>query len=64
MASEFFQNGSASKLPTKIDADGTIRMFDPASNTFGAFAPSGQTKPFFKPTSNSYWDKQPGTIVP
>jgi RHS repeat-associated protein len=64
MASEFFQNGSASKLPTKIDADGTIRMFDPASNTFGAFAPSGQAKTFFKPTSNSYWDKQPGTIVP
>lgn len=61
-ASEFFQRGGAQQLPTKIASDGTIRMFDPATNTFGSFAPNGMTKTFFKPTSATYWDRQPGTL--
>lgn len=62
MASEFFQRGGAQQLPTKIASDGTIRMFDPANNTFGSFAPNGMTKTFFKPTSTKYWQRQPGVL--
>lgn len=64
MAAEFFQRGGAERLPTKIASDGTFRMYDPATNTFGSFNPAGQTKTFFKPTSSTYWDRQPGTLVP
>lgn len=62
MASEFFQRGGAQQLPTKIAPDGTIRMFDPTTNAFGSFAPSGMTKTFFKPTSSTYWSRQPGVL--
>ncbi len=62
MGSEFFQRGGAQQLPTKIAPDGTIRMFDPATNTFGSFAPNGMTKTLFKPTSSGYWSKQPGVL--
>ncbi|MGC3995183.1 MAG: RHS repeat-associated core domain-containing protein [Propionicimonas sp.] len=64
MASEFLQRSGKANLPTKIGPDGTIRIYDPASNTFGSFSASGQTKTFFKPTSATYWDRQPGTMVP
>lgn len=62
MASEFFQRGGAQQFPTKIAPDGTVRMFDPATSTFGSFAPNGLTKTFFKPTSPTYWDRQPGVL--
>lgn len=62
MASKFFQRGGAQQIPTKIAPDGTIRMFDPATNTFGSFAPNGMTKTFFKPTSPTYWSRQPGVL--
>jgi len=63
MASEFFQRGGVDGLPTKIASDGTIRMYDPASNTFGSFNPAGQTRTFSKPdpaihgypTNWDYW---------
>jgi hypothetical protein len=59
-ASQFFQDGIANGLPTKIDGGGVIRIFDPASNTFGSFNPNGTTRTFFKPTPPNYWGKQPG----
>ncbi|MGY4719893.1 hypothetical protein [Naumannella huperziae] len=62
MASEFFQRGGAQQIPTKITPDGTIRMFDSATNTFGSFAPNGMTKTFFKPTSPTCWSRQPGVL--
>jgi hypothetical protein len=31
MASDFFQRSQAEKLPTKIDQDGVIRVFDPGT---------------------------------
>ena len=62
-ASQFFQRSQAQGLPTKIDANGVIRVYDPASNTFGAFNPNGTTRTFFKPTSPTYFQRQPGTFV-
>lgn len=60
-ASDFFKRSQTERLPTKIDADGTIRVFDPKNNTFGAYNPDGTTKTFFKPSSQGYWDRQPGS---
>ncbi len=59
-ASDFFRRSQADRLPTKIDADGVIRVYDPRTNTFGSFNPDGTTRTFFKPTSPTYLDRQPG----
>lgn len=60
-ASDFLQRGIKDKLPTKVDKDGVIRMYDPKSNTFGAYNPDGTTRTLFKPTSPTYFERQPGT---
>jgi pyocin large subunit-like protein len=62
MASDFLQRAQREGLPTKIDSNGVIRVYDPQSNTFGALNPDGTTRTFFKPTSATYWDRQPGTL--
>ena len=43
-ASDFLQVSQANKLPTKIDADGIIRVYDQSTNTFAAYNPNGTTK--------------------
>lgn len=60
-ASDFLQRSQRQRLPTKIDADGVVRVYDSRSNTFGAYNPSGTTRTFFKPTSRTYFDRQPGS---
>lgn len=60
-ASQFFRRSQAERLPTKIDADGVIRVYDSKTNTFGAFNPGGTARTFFKPKSPTYWDRQPGS---
>lgn len=59
-ASQFFQQSQQNNLPTLIDPNGTIRVIDPDSNTFGAFNPDGTTKTFFKPLSPTYFSTQKG----
>jgi pyocin large subunit-like protein len=60
-ASQFLQRSQQVRLPNKIDANGVIRVYDPASNTFGAYNPNGTTATFFTPkTGADYWAKQPG----
>jgi hypothetical protein len=61
-AADFFQGSQAQGLPTKISPDGTIRVYDSASNSFGSFNPDGTTKTFFMPSDGqAYWDRQPGS---
>jgi len=60
-ASGFFQRSQRDQLPTKVDAGGIVRAYDPKSNTFGAFNPDGTTRTFFKPSSPGYFDRQPGS---
>jgi hypothetical protein len=58
-ASDFFAKAQEEKFPTKIAPDGTIRIFDRKTNTFGAYNPDGTTKTFFKPKNGpSYWNRQ------
>ena len=61
MASGFLRRSQAERLPTKIDPQGVIRVYDPKTNTFGAFNPNGTTRTFYKPTrGEAYWADQPG----
>jgi hypothetical protein len=63
MASRFFSTSQQLRLPTKLSPDGTIRVFDRQSNTFGSYDIYGATKTFFKPKSPTYWDRQPGILI-
>jgi len=60
-ASNFLQSSLRDSLPAKIDAEGVIRVYDPSTNTFAAFNPDGTTRTFFKPSSPTYFDRQPGS---
>lgn len=61
---QFLQRARAENLPMKLDdTDGTLRVFDPATRTFGAYNRVGMTKTFFKPDSPTYWQRQPGRNV-
>ena len=61
-ASGFFQQGLRDGLPTKLNPkDGSIRIYDPESNTFGAYNADGTTRTFYKldPAQHGYatnWD--------
>ena len=61
-AADFFERGGIGGLPTKIDDAGIIRIYDPATNTFGSYGPSGTIRTFFKPTSKDYWAAQQGRL--
>jgi hypothetical protein len=63
LAWEFQQRAKAEGLPTKIDEDGVVRIFDPKSGAFAAYNRNGTTKTFFKPNSRGYFDRQPGELV-
>ena len=69
MASEFLQNALIRRVPVKIsERNGTIRIYDPVTNTFGSYGPEGTTKTFYKPDAVqygaadnwSYWLRQAG----
>ena len=39
------------------DADGTLRIYDRGTNTFGSYNPDGSTKTFYKPEGGAnYWN--------
>jgi hypothetical protein len=59
-ANEFFLRSDTEGYLKKVGRSGIIRIYDPKTNTFGAYNPNGTTRTFFKPTSPSYWDRQPG----
>jgi RHS repeat-associated protein len=62
MASEFFQRSQfGGGYLTKVDSEGVIRVYDPRTNSFGAFNPNGTTRTFFKPNRGiDYWHDQLG----
>ena len=63
MAWQLGQRAKSERLPTKIDAAGVRRVFDPKTGAFAAYNPDGTTKTFFKPGSPGYFDRQPGRLV-
>jgi hypothetical protein len=59
MAHDFYVKAQEEKFPKKIASDGTIRIYDRKTNTFGAYNPDGTTKTFFKPKNGEkYWKRQ------
>lgn len=63
LAWEFLQRARSEHLPMKVDEDGVIRVFDPATRSFAAYNRDGTTKTFFKPESRDYFERQPGKPV-
>jgi Flp pilus assembly pilin Flp len=71
-AQDLLQRAVEQHLPTKVNpADGSIRVWDPSTDEFGAYNSDGTTKTYFDSGKNSngnrpagraqrYWDKQPG----
>jgi hypothetical protein len=57
-AQDFLKRGTTDKLPTVIDKQGVVRMYDPATNTFGSYNANGTTRTFYKPTSPTYFERQ------
>ncbi len=59
MAYDFYRVAEEERLPKKVAPDGTIRIYDRKTNTFGAYNPDGTTKTFFKPRNGEkYWERQ------
>lgn len=60
LARDFFLLSKSQGFPTKVGPDGAVRIYDPSTNTFGSYTPAGKTRTYFKPTSPTYWSRQPG----
>jgi hypothetical protein len=59
MAYDFYVRAREEKFPKKIAPDGTLRIYDRKTNTFGAYNSDGTTKTFFKPKNGErYWKRQ------
>lgn len=62
-AAAFLQRARTEGLPAKRDSDGSLRVYDPATGTFGAYNRNGTTRTYFKPGNSDYFQRQPGTPV-
>jgi hypothetical protein len=62
-AAEFLRRSRIEQLPTKIEGNGTTRIFDPALRLFGSFASDDRALTVFIPDSRNYWERQPGRLV-
>lgn len=64
VADAFLTRAERQGLPTKIDpVDGTIRVYEPSTNTFGAYNADRTAKTFFKPHGGAaYWAMQPRDV--
>ncbi len=59
----FRERAASEHLPMKLDADGTVRVFDPKTRAFASFNRDGTTKTYFRPDSAGYWQRQPGRAI-
>lgn len=63
MANQFLRRATVAGYRAKLDNADVLRVFDPATGTFGAYNPDGTTKTFFKVRDPSYFNRQPGRMV-
>jgi len=54
-AYQFFADAEPRGYLVKVRGH-TIRVYDPATNSFGSYADDGTVRTFFKPASEGYWD--------
>src|SRR5262249_9569574 len=58
-ANDFYQRFLDEKLPAVEGVDGTIRAYEPDSNTVGSYRSDGNTRTFFKPPEGrAYFQRQ------
>jgi len=62
-AAAFLQRAKTTGLPAKRASDGSLRIYDAATDTFGAYNANATTRSFFKPGSAGYFDRQPGESI-
>ena len=55
-ASDFLRRAQEDDYPARVDRSGRIRIYDPATNVFGAFDPDGTVVTYYKPSSG-YWQR-------
>jgi hypothetical protein len=61
-ATDLLQDAPSKGYDVKVARDGSVRVYDPATNTFGAYNADGTTKTFFKPSRGvAYWNSQAGS---
>jgi hypothetical protein len=63
-AQDFLERAVADRLSMKVAPDGTIRVYEPSTNTFGAYNADGlprRTSSPIWPRTPTYWGDQPGT---
>jgi hypothetical protein len=63
LARNFGERAQRGELLVKVDDDGTRRVFEARTGTFGAYNDDWTTKTFFKPRSRDYFARQPGRLV-
>ncbi len=61
-ASDFLERALRKGLPRRIDSRGNIRIYDPSTRLFGSYRSDGSTRTFFRPTSPTYFERQPGVL--
>lgn len=60
-ANDFYNNRE--NYLVKTDESGIKRIYDPETNSFGAYNKNGSTRSFFKPSGKQgYFDRQPGKL--
>jgi len=58
-AGKFFSDSQEKNLPTAVNEEGIIKVYDSETNTFGSYNPDGTIKTFYKPTrGQEYWNDQ------
>jgi len=57
----YLESKTDKNIQVKVDQAGVRRIYDPRTNSFGAYNADGTTKTYFKPTNGqAYFDSQPG----
>lgn len=56
-AENFLKDAQEKGYPARVDANGRIRVYDPATNTFGVYDSDGSIVSYYKPSSSTYWDR-------
>jgi pyocin large subunit-like protein len=56
VAQDLFKNTETTER--FVGNDGTVRVYEASTNTFGAYKKTGEAKTVFKPTSKNYWNNQ------
>jgi pyocin large subunit-like protein len=63
LAYQFLHRAALEHYRAKIDDHRVLRIYDPRTDSFGAYNPDGTTKTFFKPRHADYFDRQPGREI-